>query len=70
MSHEVGDIVEFNPQQFFGGSRELPEGISAEKTYKIISIHRCLDGAYGWDDLEFDGLMGIFCEFDFKKVKS
>lgn len=70
MSHEIGDTVIFKPFGALGGKNKLPEGIKHHKLYKIIDIHRGIDGAYDWDDLFFEGKAGKFCEFDFERAES
>lgn len=54
---EIGNIVT---------PKKPVKGLRKGKEYKIINIHRGLDGAYDWDDLFFEGVSGRFCEFDFE----
>ena len=68
MTHQIGDIVVFKPIGSLGGKKKLPEGIKRHKLYKIVDIHRGIDGAYDWDDLFFEGKGNQkFCEFDFEQ---
>lgn len=68
MEHNIGDFVIAKTKNIFGKAKEVPEGITEGKAYKILNIHRCIDGAYSWDDLFLDGLGNRkFCEFDFEK---
>jgi len=54
---KVGEYV-----QYKGGDAKL----LANTSYKIIEIHRGIDGAYDWDDIILEGQEGKFCEFDFE----
>lgn len=56
--HEIGDIV--TPK------KQLAD-VRCGHPYKIVDIHRGIDGAYDWDDLFLEGkTYRKYCEFDFK----
>lgn len=63
---KMGDVVCFDSETFSGKKKKPPEGIEPDKHYTIRRVTYCLDGAFSWDDIYFEGLSEMFCEFDFK----
>lgn len=56
---QIGDIITPHTKR--------AKGLRPGHPYKVIEIHRGIDGAYDWDDIFLEGVQGKFCEFDFRR---